>query len=476
MNVTVRLAAAAFLFISFGAAPASDWTGFRGPKGSGASEDKGLPAELSKDNILWKVKVPGPGTSTPITYGDKIFVTSYTGYGTEISKGFKGMGGKGGKGGKGGGKGGKGGGFGGFGGPDTGGDQKKLRLVLLCLDRKDGKTLWTNEIEPKLPEAKFSGFLREHGYATSTPVTDGNTIYVFFGKSGVFAFDMDGKQLWQADVGSKTHFWGSGASPVIFKDIVIVNASIESGSLVGLDKKTGKELWRVKGIGASWSSPVLVETKDGKHEVVVSIPKKIAAYDPKTGKDLWHCQGIGGSGDEEEQGGFGGGFGMGGPTASSTPVARDGIVYAMGGGGRRGGSTSVAIKAGGNGNVDKTHVLWRKSVGAGNCSPVLSGDHFCWVAGIANALSVADGSTAYQNRLYDARQEYVSAVAADNKIYSLTRFEGLFVLDGGSKFKKLGHLTFEGDDSVFNASPAVSDGRIYVRSNKYLYCLGKKDN
>lgn len=477
MNDTVRLAAAAVLVVSMGVASASDWTGFRGPKGSGASEDKGLPAELSKDNILWKVQVPGPGTSTPITHGDKIFLTCYTGYGTGITKGFKGMGGGKGKGGKGG-KGGFGkGGFGkgGFGGPDTGGDQKKLRLVVMCLDRKEGKTLWSKEIEPKLPEAKFSGFLREHGYASSTPVTDGENIYVFFGKSGVFAFDMQGKQLWQADVGSQTHFWGSAASPVLHKNVVIINASIESGSLVGLDKKTGKELWRVKGIGSSWSSPVLVETKDGKHEVVVSIPKKIAAYDPETGKELWHCQGIGGGGDDEEQGGFGG-FGMGGPTASSTPVTRDGIVYIMGGGGFRGGSMSVAIKAGGQGNVDKSHVLWRKSVGTGNCSPVLSGDHFCWVAGIANALSVADGSTAYQKRLYDARQEYVSAVAADSKIYSLTRFEGLFVLGGGGKFEKLGHLTFEGDDSVFNASPAVSDGRIYVRSNKYLYCLGTKGN
>src|SRR5262245_10201825 len=133
MHITVRLAALILLLKSFAAAPASDWTGFRGPKGTGASDDKGLPAQLSKDSILWKVQVPGPGTATPITFGDRIFVTCYTGYGTEITKGFKGMGGgkakgKGGKGGKG------GFGKGGFGGPDTGGDQKKLRLVVVCLD------------------------------------------------------------------------------------------------------------------------------------------------------------------------------------------------------------------------------------------------------------------------------------------------------------------------------------------------------
>lgn len=442
---------AIIIMIVVGSASADDWPAFRGSN-CGVSADKDLLASPSSDNILWKVKLPGPGTSSPITHGEKIFLTCYTGYGTTISKGFKG-GGKG---------------KGGFGkGGDTGGDQKKLRLLVLCLDSK-GETLWKKEIEPKLPEAPFSGFLREHGYASSTPTTDGERVYVFFGKTGVLAFDMQGKQLWQADVGSTTNKWGSAASPVVTKDLVIVNAAVESRSIVGLDKRTGKEVWRIKGLRTTWSSPILAETKDGKQELVLNLPGKIAGYDPATGKELWHCEGIGSTGEEE--GGFG--FG-GGSSASSTPVARDGIVYAMGGGGRRGNATSLAIKLGGSGDVTKTHILWKQDKGNGNCSPVLSGDHFCWVSGIASSLKATDGKTAYQERLYDSRQEYVSAVAADNKIYALTRFNGMFVLAGGGKFEKLGHLDFQ-DESVFNASPAISNGRIYVRSNQYLYCLGKK--
>ncbi len=296
------------MFVLCGSLRAADWPGFRGPKG-GVADDRDLPVELTKDNVLWKVKLPGPGTSSPITAGDKIYLTCYSGYGTTLTKGFS-MGGfkKGGKGdfkkgGKGGSKKGGFGGFGGFGGPDTGGDQKKLRLHVLCLDRASGEVMWKKDLQPKLPEKPFSGMLREHGYASSTPTTDGERVYAFFGKTGVFAFDLAGKQLWQVDVGTGSHMWGSAASPVLYKDLVIVFAAVESRSLLALDKKTGKEVWRVKGINTSWASPLLVETKEGKHEVVLSLSGKIAAYDPATGKQLWHCQGIGSASDEGE-GGF----------------------------------------------------------------------------------------------------------------------------------------------------------------------------
>jgi outer membrane protein assembly factor BamB len=430
--------------LTLAATAAADWTGFRGAHG-GAAADVNLPGDLSQDNILWKVKLPGLGASSPIITGDKIFITCYAGYGTTISKGF-----------------GKGGfGKGGFGkGAGDAGDQKKLRLLLVCLDRAKGDLVWKKEIEPKLPEASWTNFIREHGYASSTPVTDGRHIYVFFGKSGVFAFDLEGKQLWQADVGSKTDGWGSAASPVLHDDLVIVNAAIESGALIALDKHTGKERWRVKGMTKNWTSPLLVQTKEGKHELVLSLPGKITGYDPATGKELWHCDGIGRAG------------GMG--YTISTPVAKDGVVYVIGGGGPSGPATALAVRAGGRGDVSASHVLWREKAGSSVCSPVLAGDFLCWVAGTATCLKAEDGKLAYQERLYDNRSEYVSAVAADNKIFALTRFDGLFVLQAGGKFAKLGHLEFAGDQSVFNASPAITGGRLYIRSNEYLYCLGKK--
>ncbi len=445
MNAASRFAGLLlFACASLGVASAEDWPGFRGSRG-GVSDDKDLPVQWTKDNVLWKMKLPGVGTSSPITSGDKLFVTAYSGYGTGITKGFSG--------GKGGGK----GGFGGAGG--DAGDQKMLKLLLLCYDAAKGELLWKKEIDPKLPEAPFTGFMREHGYASSTPATDGENVYVFFGKSGVLAFDMKGTQLWQADVGSKTDKWGSATSPVLFNNLVIVNACIESGSLVALDKTTGKEVWRKKGIATCWVSPMLAATKEGKQELVMNLPGKIVAYDPANGDELWNCAGIGGG-----QGGYTG----------ATPVARDGVVYVIGGGGPGAQPASMAIRTGGKGDVTATHLLWKQKAGTNTCSPVLCGDSLVWVNGTVVSINRADGKIAYQERLYGAKGEYVSAVAAGDKIFALTRFDGLFVIAGGDKFQKLSHFDFEGDTSIFNASPAISNGRIYLRSNDYLYCVGKK--
>ncbi len=460
MNTKLRLTAALIAFTtSLGSLVAADWPGFRGAK-SGVADESDLPTTLTKENILWKIKLPGAGTSSPITVGDKILLTANAGYGTTITKGMSGFGG--------GGFGGKGkGGFPGKGGGDTG-DQKKLKLLVLCLDRTTGKTLWEKEVAPKLPETAFSGMMREHSYASATPITDGKNVYVFFGKSGVHAFDLDGKQLWSADVGSSTHMWGSAASPALYKDVLIVNAAIESKSLVALDKNTGKELWKKSGLGTTWASPLVVGS-----EVVVNVPGKIVAYDPETGKELWTCTGVVGS---SGKGGGGGGFGggMGGSYTASTPVARDGVVYVMGGGGPSAPAAALAVKTGGKGDVNGSHVVWRAKAGATNCSPVLSGDQLCFVDGTVTSLNIKDGSTTYKERLYSGRNEYVSAVAAGDKVYALTRYEGLYVLAGGGKFEQLSHLLFPGDTSIFNASPAISDGRLYLRSNEYLYCVGKK--
>jgi outer membrane protein assembly factor BamB len=459
----MRFAAALVVFsAALGSLLASDWPGFRGAHG-GASDDKDLPAQVSKDNILWKIKLPGAGTSSPIVTGDRILLTCNAGYGTAITKGFSGFGGFPGKGG---GKGSKGG----FGKGEPDPEQKKLKLLVVCLDRKKGEVLWKKEVEPKLPETNFSGMMREHSYASATPVTDGKNVYAFFGKSGVHALDLDGKSLWSADVGSSLHMWGTAASPVLYKDLVIVNAAIESKSLVALDKNTGKEKWRQRGLGTTWASPILVETKDGKHEIVINVPGKVAGYDPESGKELWTCTGVVGGGGGG--GGFGGGFG-GGPYTASTPVARDGIVYVIGGGGPTP-AAALAVKTGGKGDVSKTHVVWRVKPGATNCSPVLTGDYLCFVDGTATCLNIADGKVAYKERLYDAKNEYVSAVATGDRVYALTRYDGLFVIKGGGDFERLSRLSFPGDTSIFNASPAISDGRLYLRSNEYLYCIGKK--
>src|SRR5690606_21109674 len=142
---------------------------------------------------------PGPGTSSPVIVGDRVFVTSYTGYGIDEA---------------------------------APGEQSALRRQLVCVDRKDGKILWTREEEPRLPEQDYAGFLALHGYASSTPVTDGQLVYVFYGITGVLAYDFDGNLKWRADVGTQLDGWGSAASPILYGDTVIVNACVESGALV----------------------------------------------------------------------------------------------------------------------------------------------------------------------------------------------------------------------------------------------------
>ena len=186
------------LLVTFGAsfATGADWRQFRGPDGLGISNEKNLPAEWSDTkNIVWKVKLPGAGASSPVTFGNRIFVTCYSGYGMDTKE------------------------------P---GDMKELKRHLLCLDRKAGKTLWAKEFEPELPEHRYAGEGAYHGYAASTPITDGQRLYVFFGKSGVYCFDLNGKQLWRTSVGKNTNGWGSGASPILYKNLLIVNASVET--------------------------------------------------------------------------------------------------------------------------------------------------------------------------------------------------------------------------------------------------------
>jgi hypothetical protein len=267
----------------------------------------------------------------------------------------------------------------------------------------------------------------------------------------VFAFDMEGKELWKADVGTGTHGWGSGTSPVLHKDLLIVNAGVESGSLVALNKNTGKEAWRAKGISESWSTPILVKVPDGQAELVVSASHKIIGFDPDTGKELWHADSY---------------------TWYVCPslVAHGGVVYGLQN------STSVAVKAGGRGDVTKSHTLWQNKFGDVVTSPVYHDGHIYWASGSAYCVRADNGKEVYRERLHpDAGKIYASPVVADDKIYYVSREEGAYVVAAGPKFKLLAHNTL-GDKSIFNGSPAISNSQLLLRSDKYLYCIGKGAN
>ena len=416
-------AASLILFLStFTAADASDWTGFRGPGGLGVSSETGLPIEWSaQKNVLWKLPLPGPGASSPIVVGKRVFVTCYTGYGLMDKD------------------------------PT---DQKELRRHLFCVDLGIGKTLWNKDFEPALPEHKYQGEGSYHGYAASTPTSDGERLYVFFGKSGVFCFDLDGKQVWHAFVGKGTNGWGSGASPVLYKNLLIVNASVESGTMVALDKLTGKEVWKAPGISAAWNTPILATGPAQTPELVVSVHKKIVSLNPDTGKELWKAEGV----DRY---------------VCPSVVAHDGIVYAIGGG-----HTSLAVRAGGTGDVTKSHGLWRMQKGSNVGSPIYHDGHLYWASesgGSVHCQDAATGKLVYSERLSPpSGRIYASPVLVDGKLYYVSQEHGAYVVAAQPKFAQLAHNEFADDKSRTNASPAIVDGRLLIRTDRCLYCIGKR--
>jgi outer membrane protein assembly factor BamB len=213
--------------------------------------------------------------------------------------------------------------------------------------------------------------------------------------------------------------------------------------------------WKCPGITRAWNSPVLVDVKGGRQELVVRVPRSILGVDPATGKKLWHCDG------------FRDGY------VCPTVVAREGIVYSLGG---RFEGVAAAVKAGGKNDVTNTHLLWSKRLGGPIPSPVVYGDYLYSVSdsGSASCFNAKDGEKVYAERLQGSGTLYASITLADGKIYAVGRNNGIYVLAAGPKFEVLAHNTFESDKSVFNGSPALSNGQLFLRSDKSLYCIGKK--
>jgi outer membrane protein assembly factor BamB len=472
-----------------------DWPRFRGPNGSRVSgDDAAVPAKWSnEENLVWKTKLPGPGISSPIVVGDRVFVTCYSGYGAE------------------------------------GGEMKDLKRHMVCIDRKTGEVLWDETVEAVLPEDPYSGMgIPSHGYASHSPCSDGEYVFAFFGKSGAVAFDMEGRRIWQssAGTGSDRRSWGSASSPILYKDLVIVTAAPESESMIAFDKKTGEKKWETKagGLNSSWSTPVLVRVNDERTDLVIAVPYEIWGLNPNNGKLRWYCDAI-----ETEQ-------------FQSSLVAKDGVVYAIEG---RGGG-SIAVRAGGTDNVTDTHVLWSGRDSNRYGTPVVTDGKLFFVANnIANLLSLEsgdstskvrlDGGTPQQNgerggagrggegRVAPGARgqgrggqqgdagggargdngqpgrgnfggqgrggfggqgggfrggrgmsgDYASPVFADGKLFYTKRSGETFVFKSGEKLEQIA-VNKLGDNESFGATPAISHGQLFLRSDKFLYCVGNK--
>lgn len=422
----------------------SDWARYRGPNGSGVSADgQEIPVTWDAEkNMKWKVALPGPGHSCPIVVGDKVLLTCWTGYGLDA---------------------------------EEPGDQKDLRLHLLCYDRMSGKQLWSTAVEPSLPEERYGGMFAQHGYATHTPVSDGERVFAFFGKTGLVAFDLNGKKLWQKEVGDwlDRRGWGSASSPILYKNLVIVTASVEDEAVVALDKATGKEVWKqaAEGFGGTWGTPALAKVGD-RTDLVLSVPYEVWGMNPETGKLRWYAEA---SQDN---------------TACSSVIVDGEMVYVIGG--REGGT--VAVRAGGKGDVTESHRLWESNRSGRTASPILHEGRLHWInGGLAYCIDAKTGKDVYRARVNSdnadrgggeeerrggrggrggfGSADYASPVTSGDRLYQLKRNGEMVVVQLGEEYKELAVNRFDGGGE-FSATPAISRGDLFVRSTAHLYCVG----
>jgi hypothetical protein len=284
--------------------------------------------------------------------------------------------------------------------------------------KADGVVLWQRDLTAELPEDAYEGFLTEHGYASSTPVTDaGGTVFAFFGKSGVVAFDTRGEKLWQTDVGkeSSNRRWGSAASLVLQGDNVIVNAAEESQSIRALDRKTGRQIWKAEAasLELAYGTPGLVSLEDGSQELVIAVPDEVWGMDPASGKLLWHAE-----------------TALAGNVSPSVVV--DGTTIYVFGGFRSSGS--LAIRAGGRGDVTRSHVLWTSRNSSYVATPLLHEGHLYWIddRGQAFCAAAETGELVYRERVdgmtQGGRPVYASPVLSAGRLYVVSRWSGTFVL------------------------------------------------
>lgn len=408
--------------------PAADWPRFLGPTGAAVVEKAGIPLTWSdSENIAWKAGLPGPGSSSAIVVGDRVFVTCWSGYGDKE-------------------------------GAD---DMGKLKRHLVCLSLKDGGKNWEAVIPSSAEEDPYKGFITEHGYASSTPVSDGERVYVFFGKSGALAFDMNGDVVWQTPLGtgSSSRQWGSAASPIVHGDHVIVNASDEARAIFALNKKDGKVVWKAEGenLELAYGTPAIIE-KDGVTDLVIGVPQELWGLNPESGRLRWFAT-----------------HNLPGNISPSL-IHADGIGYVFGGYPSTG---SAAIKLGGKGDTTEENVLWTTNTSSYIPTPILHEGHLYVVndQGFAICMKADTGEEVYRERVIEGGQRgrgkpfYASPVLIGGRLYAVSRTNGTFVIAAKPEYEKLAHNVISLDDSRFQGTPAVAGDRLLLRSEKAVYCI-----
>ena len=407
---------------------AENWPAWRGPLGTGICAEKNFPTKWVVNqntkwrNTKWRVPLPERGNSSPVVWGDQIFITQAI-------------------------------------------EAQGLRQ-LLCFDRRTGRQLWKSEVEYKVKEPTH----RTNPFCSASPVTDGKHVIVSHASAGLFCYDMKGKLLWSRDLGEQHHVWGNAASPLIHGDLCILNFGPgERTFLVAVSLKDGSTVWqhdepggssgipkeggaRGKWVG-SWTTPVLMDAKSGL-QLLMCYPNRVTAFDPLKGRELWTCAGLN-------------------PLTYTSPIYGNGIVVAMGG--FRG--TAMGVRAGGKGDVTKTHQLWtrpreKQRIGSG----VMVNGHVYILNedGVAQCIEARKGKVVWAERLRGPGgngKSWSSMVAAGDKLYAINQSGDAFILRAAPRYQllavnSLGEMT--------QSSMAFSNGEIFIRTYKSLWCISGK--
>ena len=390
---------------------AEDWPQWRGPRNDGRSTESAFPTAWSKtDNVVWRAELPGEGHASPVVFGGRLFTVAAL--------------------------------------PDTG------ERILFCLDRTTGKKLWQQTVV----KAPAEHVHKENSHASSTPVCDGERVFCTFldGKEVVVsAYGLDGKKLWQKRPGIFTSVHGFCSTPIPYKDKVIVNCDHDGdGYIVALARTDGRELWRIARPNKtrSYCTPIIRQAA-GRMQMVLSGSKCIASYDPDTGKQLWIVDG---------------------PTdqfvASPVYSEKTGLFYITGGFPDH---HIMAIRPDGTGNVTATHVVWHHHNGAGVSyvpSPIIEGDWFIVTddRGVAHAFDAKTGDIVWNEKF---GRSHASIVSAAGLLYFMNDAGVCRVVKPSEKFATI--ATNDLGEPAY-ASPALSNGQIFLRTGKAIYCIGQK--
>jgi hypothetical protein len=422
---------------------AQHWPAFRGANAAGVAD--GTPTAVkwnvaTNQNVAWKTPVPGVAVSSPIVWGDRVFVSTAISSdpNQSIRTGF-------------------------YGDVEPVKDSSKHTWRLLALDKKSGKVLWDKIAYEGVPKTKRHP---KSSQASATPVTDGRHVIVSFGSEGLYAYDFDGKLLWQKDLGvlnagwffDPDYEWGFASSPIIYRNMVIVQCDIQRDSFIAaFDTGTGKEIWRTgREEIPSWSTPTIFEA-NGKAELVTQATTFTRGYDPMTGKELWKY-----SGNSE--------------IAIPTPIVGPGVVVITNG--YRGVQPIVALKPGATGDITLQNnatksdfVSWSTKRGGPYIpTPLIYGDQlYVLNNGVLTSYKVATGEQVYQKRLGGTGGSFsASPVAADGKIYCSSEDGDVYVIKAGPEYEELAKNAI---GEVLMATPAISDGLIIFRGLKNVYAI-----